>query len=82
MERKGRARHPGGDSNGARRKPESRARGERNGWAKLTGDQIAEIRRRCDGGEFQARVAKDFGISQAHVSRIVLGMCWREQRRA
>lgn len=52
-------------------------RGERNGSAKLTEVQVAEIRRRRAAGEVQQRIADDFAISQTTVSGIVLGKLWR-----
>ena len=52
------------------------ARGERQGNAKLTADDIREIRRRSALGESQFDLAAAFGISQPHVSRVVLRQTW------
>lgn len=52
-------------------------RGKRNGMSKLTDEQVREIRRRCNGGEACASVAKDYGISVSLASRITLGKARR-----
>lgn len=53
------------------------SRGERNGFAKLTADQVAEIRRRCTGrvGE-QKALAAEFGVSTSTVHLIVRNLRW------
>lgn len=51
--------------------------GEANGFARLTENQIAEIRRRyAAGGVRQVDLAKEFGVGQSHVSRIVRAESW------
>lgn len=52
------------------------ARGERIGHAKLTGQQISAIRERYSGGEFQASLAAEFGVSQSAISLIVSRRRW------
>lgn len=52
-------------------------RGERNGHAKLTDTQAAEIRRRQRAGERRNRLAAEFGVSGAAVTRIAKGEGWR-----
>lgn len=48
--------------------------GETHASAKLTDDQIAEIRRRYAAGDIsQQSLANEFGIHQASISKIVLG---------
>jgi hypothetical protein len=47
------------------------ANGERIGAAKLTDEQVAEIRRLRDAGLSQTSIAARYGVSQSHVSRIV-----------
>jgi hypothetical protein len=64
------------DRDARRRGGQERRRGERNGRAKLTDMQVAEIRRRVAAGDTQTVVAAAFGVRQAHVSRLVR----REQR--
>lgn len=44
-------------------------KGKRYG-AKLSLEQIAEIRRRCEAGEFQYLVAEAFGVNQSTICRI------------
>ena len=45
-------------------------RGESRWNAKLTPPDIFEIRRRCETGETQSAIARDFGITPSHVSMI------------
>jgi hypothetical protein len=49
------------------------AHGERHGLARLTDEQVREIRKRRLGGERVRTVAADFGITQSMVSQIALG---------
>lgn len=51
--------------------------GERNHAAKITTDDVLEIRRRYRAGEFQKCIAKDFGITQSMISQIVRHASWR-----
>lgn len=53
------------------------SRGEQNGYAKLTADQVAEIRRRFTGrvGE-QATLAREFEVSRSTVHLIVRNLRW------
>ena len=55
------------------------SRGENGPRAKLTWNQVAEIRERAKDGETQMVLAKAFGINQPHVSRIVRGENWRTE---
>jgi HNH endonuclease len=52
-------------------------RGELSAKAKLTWDQVREIRRLYPSLE-QKELAKRFGVKQANISRIILGVIWRE----
>lgn len=53
------------------------AKGSRNGSAKLEDEQVREILWRYKAkGESQAAIARDYGVSQVQVSRIVLGQSW------
>lgn len=45
-------------------------RNEASGKAKLTDEQVAEIRRRRTAGESCKSIAADFGVHPAHVSRV------------
>lgn len=53
------------------------ARGSRNGEAKLTEQQVAEIRRRAAAGELQRNLAVEFCVSPPTISRIVHREGWR-----
>lgn len=50
--------------------------GERSHFAKLTGEQAADIRRRVAGGETQKSAGKRYGISQPNVSMLVRNKTW------
>jgi hypothetical protein len=55
-------------------------KGEANGHAKLTLSQAREIRARyASGGISQEALGRNYGIPQAHVSRIVLNRAWAEE---
>jgi hypothetical protein len=66
-----------GDRNGARTHPERHARGEAAGLARLTEQQVLEIRRRWRAGERQIDLAKEFGVRQTNVSAIVTRATWK-----
>jgi hypothetical protein len=51
-------------------------RGEANGIAKLTADQVHEIRRRLASGERKASLARAFGVDPSLVWRIQNGIAW------
>lgn len=57
--------------------------GSKNGRAKLTTEQINEIRRSYKkgvAGEFsQSGLARKYGVNQTHISRIVNGMSWSKE---
>jgi transcriptional regulator with XRE-family HTH domain len=56
-------------------KPWTLARGPRHWRTAVTDSQIAEIRARyAAGGISQLELGREFGVSQAHISRIVLGV--------
>ena len=64
-------------SEGRARRPESHARGERSGAAKLTEAQVREIRSRVAAGASQSAVARDYGVVHQLVNSIVRGRIWR-----
>src|SRR5690625_2191669 len=82
-----------GDANGARlyphrvsegvrrarrEHPEKFARGERVNTAKLTEDDVREIRRRySSGGLRQVDLAKEYGVTQVQISAIVRRQSWK-----
>lgn len=51
--------------------------GETNHAAKLTEPQVLEIRRRFAQGEQQAALAKEYGVTQTHMRRVLHGENWR-----
>lgn len=53
--------------------------GTRNPKAKLTQDQVEEIRRRANSGERLKPLAEEFGVSQPTISQIKNGNIWRDQ---
>ena len=54
------------------------AKWERNGHARLTRNDVKEIRQICATGSLsQHALAKIYGVSQAHISGIVHGRFWR-----
>lgn len=59
-----------------RRRHGKTRRGELHGFAKLSEAQVAEIKRRLIRGDRQVDIARDFGVIQAHVSRIKRGIVW------
>lgn len=92
MEKKGRADHPGGDRHGFRTKPESRPTGERNGAytkpesrrtgikngrARLTDNQVIELRELRKQGATYKQLMERFNIGQTTVSHIVNYDNWK-----
>lgn len=53
------------------------ARGEKQGSAKLTAEDVAEIRKRAANGEPQTWIAQDFKISKSQCGNVVHGRHWR-----
>lgn len=69
-------RRAAGERNGMRTHPLIK-RGELNGHATLTADQVREIRvRYAAGGVRQVDLATAFGVPQTQISRIVRGTAW------
>jgi hypothetical protein len=84
--------HASGDRNGSRTKPwrlcrgerhwsrqhPEKHQGERNGQARLTAAQVAEMISLYATGDFtQKQLAAKFGIKQPHTSRILRRVNWR-----
>ncbi len=71
-----------GESHGAYTHPESRRRGELNGRAKLTAENVTEIRRRYawygKGGETLKELAKEFGVTFILISKIINKKLWKD----
>ena len=55
---------------------ESRPRGSRNGWSKLTEAGVAIIKARLLAGESTQRVAADFGVTNGCIWFIQKGRNW------
>lgn len=53
---------------------QQRPKGERHYKAKLTEEDVREIRRRS--GESYVSLAAEFGVSSSHISHIVSGYSW------
>lgn len=53
--------------------------GTQNGRARLQVVDVQAIRQRFTAGETQTSLAAQFGVAQAHISRIVLGTRWQEE---
>lgn len=66
---------PRGDRNGARKHPETR-RGERNGRAKLTRNNVIEIREGLRIGRSKKSLAESFGVSRWLVTKIERRELW------
>jgi hypothetical protein len=52
-------------------------KGEENVTAVLTAEQVLDIRRRVGNGEHQRDIAKEYGVSQGHVSNLVRRVTWK-----
>lgn len=55
---------------------ENRARGSKVGTSKITEDEVAEIKRRCNSGETQKAVSEDYDVSHSMVNKIMVGEFW------
>ena len=53
------------------------ARGEASGRAKLTDDQVREIRSRAAAGETQTSLGREFGVVQTVISDVVTRKTWK-----
>jgi hypothetical protein len=70
-----------GDRHGARLHPETHARGERHGCAKLTAAQVADIRAQFRPGvDTYTAVGQRYGVNRSTIRRIVEGVHWRQPR--
>ena len=50
--------------------------GENHQWAKLTAEQVKEIRKRRILGETLMDIAKDYGVTYQLISKIAKNYCW------
>jgi hypothetical protein len=66
-----------GERNGMRLHPERRPRGERHGSAKVTAEQVRDLRARfAAGGITQTQLAREAGISRYALSLLLSGRTW------
>lgn len=66
-----------GDRNGMRVHPEAVQRGERHKLARLTLESVREIKRRYrDGGVSQPDLAREYGVSQATIWKVLHRKAW------
>lgn len=77
-ESKGRGNHPFGDRSGARTHPESHARGERAGNAKLTQSQVNKIRELIRQGIPTLTISKTFHITNTNIYQIRDYKIWKD----
>lgn len=54
-----------------------RVRGERSPHAKLTEDDVREIRRRVANGEAKRALAREFGVSDTLIRYVATRRAWR-----
>lgn len=71
------ARHPNAEA--LRAAYRERVRGETNGNAKLSDEDVRDIRRRIAAGDMQARIAKEHGVSPSTIANIRTGRTWRHR---
>lgn len=57
--------------------PESIPRGEKNGLAKLSDDDVIEMRRLFALGASTSAISRKFGVSQPNAHRIIVGQTWK-----
>lgn len=65
-----------GDRSGSRLHPERLMRGEANSLSKLTESQVLSARSRYAKGESGSLIAREFGVSQSSISRVILRKTW------
>lgn len=71
-------RMPSGDATIGRRHPEIMVHGESHYRAKLTEDDIVNIRKLYASGAFdQPALARKFGVAQSGISRIIHRKIWK-----
>lgn len=73
---------PTGDRTGRRMYPDRYTTGSQHHWAKLTAQQVREIRERYSaGGISHSQLAKIYGVSRPAVSLIISGKTYKEELR-
>lgn len=75
-DRSAKGRSATGERNGKHTHPENRARGERNGSAKLTSETAAVARRSAEEGESCKSIARRLGVSDTAIRFLIKGTTW------
>lgn len=70
--------HPYGDAHHARRHPERILRGERHRMSKLTEAQVRQMIDEMAQGDLPWEVARRYGVSRRHASKIRSGERWAQ----
>lgn len=69
---------PRGDNSGPRKHPERMARGENNGYAKLSSEQVIEIKKIYNTANYtMAKLAKKYSVGKTTIFRIVNNKTWK-----
>lgn len=69
---------PRGDNNTSRKNPECLHRGSIHKWAKLTEENVIDIRRRFSSGESTVRALREeFGVTDGAIRHIINFKSWR-----
>jgi len=68
-----------GDNNGSRKYPERLMYGEMNSAAKLTQDDVRDIRQRsASGTATQAQLAREYGVWRSTIRNVTDGKTWKD----
>ena len=51
---------------------------EKNGSAKLTSEQVSEIRSRAASGESHRQIARDFPVCHQHIGKVITRETWQD----
>jgi DNA invertase Pin-like site-specific DNA recombinase len=74
-----------GETHGSRTQPDSIRAGEKNGRAKLTEEDVSEIRKRYGkfgiGGQTLKELSREFGITFAQVGNIINNRVWKNTQK-
>ena len=70
-------RHARGDRHGTHTQPHKVTRGEDCHAAKLTAQDVLDIRQRYINGDGPRMLARQYGVARTNIQRIVRGKCWK-----
>jgi Helix-turn-helix domain len=68
---------PRGERHGRSTKPHRTARGEKNGWARLTAAAVVQIRELRQRGETLVEIAARFDVARGTVRKVCRGETWK-----